>query len=110
MLWLSGLPPVQWWLKRRITRTVRGPSVEQRARAGVSLWGRVSDENGNTVDATMEIPDGYTVTMHAAVAATERVATTSPPAGFQTPSRAFGEQFVLELPGIDLQMGDSVKR
>ena len=27
-------------------------------------------------------------------------------AGFQTPSRAFGEQFVLELPGIDLQMGD----
>ncbi len=106
-LWLSGLPPVQWWLKRRIAQTVRGPSAEERSRAGISLWGRVSDENGNTVDATMEIPDGYTVTMHAAVAATQRVATAPPPAGFQTPSRAFGEQFVLELPDVDLRIGES---
>jgi hypothetical protein len=37
-----------------------------------------------------------------ALAAIERVLQAPPPPGFDTPSRAFGESFVLEIAGVEM--------
>jgi saccharopine dehydrogenase (NAD+, L-lysine-forming) len=45
-------------------------------------------------------PDGYTFTVRAALAVVERVLAVEAPPGFQTPSTAYGADFVLGLEGV----------
>jgi short subunit dehydrogenase-like uncharacterized protein len=98
--WLLGSAPVQRWLKRRIRSGPPGPSDEQRARGTTLLWGEARDEAGRGVVSRLRGPEGYTLTALAAVRVVERVLGGQAAAGFQTPSRLFGPDFVLELPGV----------
>ena len=45
-------------------------------------------------------PEGYTFTERATLAVVERVLAGEAPAGFQTPSTAYGADFVLALEGV----------
>ena len=45
-------------------------------------------------------PEGYTLTMLTAMAVVGRVLAGEAPPGFQTPSRAYGADFVLGVPGV----------
>jgi hypothetical protein len=46
-------------------------------------------------------PDGYTLTARTAVAAVRRVLAGGVPVGFQTPSMAFGADFILEFTHVE---------
>jgi short subunit dehydrogenase-like uncharacterized protein len=48
----------------------------------------------------MRGPEGYTLTVQAALAILARVLRGEAPAGFQTPSLAYGADLVLELEGV----------
>jgi short subunit dehydrogenase-like uncharacterized protein len=67
-----------------------------------SLWGRVSD-NSHAVEATLETPEGYRLTVLTSLAAMEQVLSRGTPPGFATPARAFGSQFILSIPETDLR-------
>jgi short subunit dehydrogenase-like uncharacterized protein len=45
-------------------------------------------------------PDGYTFTVRTALAVVERILAGQAPPGFQTPSTAYGADFVLGLEGV----------
>ena len=45
-------------------------------------------------------PEGYTFTARAALAVVERVLAGQAPAGFQTPAKAYGPDFVLGIEGV----------
>jgi short subunit dehydrogenase-like uncharacterized protein len=92
--------PVQRWLRRRIQAGSPGPSDEERARGVVLLWGEAADAAGGRVTSRLSGPEGYTLTAQAALAVVRRVLAGQAPPGFQTPSRAYGPDFVLELPGV----------
>ena len=47
----------------------------------------------------LEAPDGYTLTAKTAVLAARAVTDGGAVPGFQTPSRAFGVDFILRVPG-----------
>jgi short subunit dehydrogenase-like uncharacterized protein len=80
--------------------TAPGPTDEQRA-AGFSVhWGEVEDAEGRRAAARQRGPDGYTLTVRAALASLARVLEGGVAPGFQTPSRAFGPDFVLGLEGV----------
>jgi short subunit dehydrogenase-like uncharacterized protein len=98
--WLLGSRLVQRLLRRRIRRRPPGPTEEERARSRSYLWGEAVNSAGQTVVARLQGPDGYTVTVLAAVAVVERVLAGDAPAGFQTPSTAYGCDFVLGLEGV----------
>lgn len=98
--WLLGSSWVQGRLKRKIQSSPPGPTDEQRARGRCYLWGEASDAAGQKVVSRLRTPEGYTLTAHAALAVVERVLAGQVPAGFQTPSRLFGPDFVLELEGV----------
>ena len=91
---------MQGWLKRRIRSRAPGPSEAQRRGATARLWGEASDESGRRVAARLRTPDGYTLTALTVVAAAERVLAGGARPGFQTPSRAFGPDFILEVDGV----------
>jgi short subunit dehydrogenase-like uncharacterized protein len=98
--WLAGSGPVQAYLKRRIQAGPPGPTDEERARGQSLLWGEATDAANNRVVSRLRGPEGYTLTMLAAVAVVARVLAGQAPPGFQTPSLAYGPDFVLELPGV----------
>jgi short subunit dehydrogenase-like uncharacterized protein len=92
--------PVQALLKRRVRSGPPGPSAEARARGSSVLWGEVTDGTGGRAESRLTGPEGYTLTALTALAITERVLAGDAPPGFQTPSRAYGADFVLNIEGV----------
>ena len=87
-----------------VTRTVRGPSAQDRATARAQLWGRVTNGRGESVSGTLTTPEGYHLTKLTALASLEKILTDSVPPGFYTPSRAFGKDFVLQISGVEAKL------
>lgn len=96
---LLALAPVQDFLKSRVERTVRGPDRDERARGGAQFWGRASD-GGRSVEMTMTVPEGYTLTAASALECARRVIAGAVAPGAWTPSLAFGAEFATSLPGV----------
>jgi short subunit dehydrogenase-like uncharacterized protein len=97
--WLLQFRPVRNLAGRWIERSLRGPSERERAGTRAELWGQVSDAAGNVAEAALETPNGYALTVTAALASVNGVLSGLPRSGFFTPSKAFGNDFVLTLPG-----------
>jgi short subunit dehydrogenase-like uncharacterized protein len=87
-------------LRPRVRSGSAGPDARQRAHGFTVIWGEVEDEAGGRASARQRGPEGYTLTVEAALAATLRVLEGAVAPGFQTPSKAFGPDFVLTLPGV----------
>ncbi len=98
--WVLGSSFVQGRLKRRIRAGPPGPTDEERARGKTFLWGEAIDDAGQRVVSRLRGPEGYALTVLAALAVVERVAAGGAPPGFLTPSMAFGPDFVLGLEGV----------
>ena len=91
---------VQSLLKRRVMAGAAGPSAEQRAHGRSRLWGEVTDRAGGSAVSLLATPEGYTLTIETALASVQRVLAGGVPVGFQTPSLAFGPDFILQMPGV----------
>ena len=98
--WLLGSSFVQKRLKRKVHAGPPGPTAEERHRGRSLLWGEVADQAGQKVVSRLRGPEGYSFTVLAALAVVERVLRGQAPVGFQTPSTAYGADFVLELEGV----------
>ena len=97
--WLLRSSLVRRVLGQAVRRRVSGPSAGQRARGEMRAFGEVTDEAGARASAVLIGPEGYTFTARTAVAVVERVLGGQAPPGFQTPARAYGPDFVLEIEG-----------
>ncbi len=98
--WLLGSSVVQGLLGSWIDAMAPGPSEEERARGESRLWGEVEDEAGRRAVSRLRGPESYDFTALAAVSVVERVMAGEAPPGFQTPSLAYGADFVLGIPGV----------
>ena len=98
-----GSRPVQRLLKRRIRAGAPGPSAEERARGRSFLWGEAADTLERVVVSRLRTPEGYELTALTALAIVERVLAGDAHPGFQTPSHAYGADFVLGIPGVERQ-------
>ncbi len=92
--------PVLRFLKARIRSGAPGPTDAERARGKCLLWGEAEDATGRRVVSRLQTPEGYTLTALASLAIVERVLAGEAPPGFQTPSRAYGPDFVLAIEGV----------
>jgi short subunit dehydrogenase-like uncharacterized protein len=98
--WLLRRPAVRAKVRDFLTGGTRGPSAEERQRGRTHQWGEVEDDAGRRAAARQEGPDGYELTVLAALAAAERVLAGGVATGYQTPATAFGPDFALSLPGV----------
>lgn len=98
--WLLQSRPIQRLLKAGIRRGPAGPSAEQRSQGSSLLWGEAVDAAGRRCASRLRTPEGYALTVQTAVAAMERVLAGQVQPGFQTPSLAFGADFILDFPGV----------
>lgn len=72
---------------------------EMRKKAISYVWGEVEDNAGNTKTALLTMPDGYLLTAMTALEITQKVLAGDIPAGFQTPAKALGSDFILQIQG-----------
>ena len=98
--WLLQTPWMQHKLSSRIRAGRAGPSDAARAKGASLLWGEAANDAGQTVVSRLRGPDGYTLTADTAVRCAMRTLAGDAPPGFQTPSRAYGTDFILESPGV----------
>ena len=98
--WLLASAPAQAFIKWRIRCGAAGPSEERRQASTARLYGEASDAHGRRVQSLLTTPEGYTLTALTAVASVQKVLSGVVLPGFQTPSRAFGADFILEIPAV----------
>lgn len=96
---LLGLAPVQALLKQGIRARAPGPSDAMRAKSISLLWGMAAD-GGQRVETRMTTPEGYTLTAQTALHIAGKVMAGDAPAGFQTPSTAYGADLIMEIDGV----------
>lgn len=88
-------------LKRALKRRLPAPTPEERAKTTVTVWGEVEDDEGRRATSRLYGPEpGVTWTALTALAAVQKVLAGQVRPGFETPSLAFGPDFVLEEHGV----------
>lgn len=97
---LLGTNAVQRFLKKRIKAQPPGPNEEERARGKSFVWGEVKDDSGQRAVSRLRGPEGYTLTALTALAIVERVLNGQFSVGFQTPSKAYGADLIMEIEGV----------
>lgn len=103
MKWLAPLlkfPPVLALGRWYIGRTILGPSAEELEQGRSEIWGEVRNAAGDVRTATLTTPNGYRLTVLTSLAAVERLLNGGIAPGFQTPSRAFGPEFIDAIDGV----------
>jgi len=98
---LLGTAPVQRLLKWQVAKKVRGPSEATRGKTITTVWGEARDPSGREVKKRMRTPNGYELTVTAALGIVDRLLTgDKPEGGYYTPSMLMGADYVLGLPGV----------
>ena len=110
---LARFPLVQstgrWWINRRI----KGPDERERAGGRTEFWSRVTDNKGQTAEAALETPNGYVLTVDTALTIMQKLLDGKVRAGFLTPAKAFGADFIQKLNEVEFysirHLGDPSK-
>lgn len=92
--------PVQRFMNARVRARQAGPTAEERARGRSYLWGEARDAAGTTLTSRLQTPEGYALTVQTSLAVVEKVLAGFAKPGFMTPSKAFGPDFILEIPNV----------
>jgi short subunit dehydrogenase-like uncharacterized protein len=104
MPWLAklflGTPFMQGFLKRQIDKQPEGPTDAQRAASAAILIAVARNKEGATVRSRMRTPEGYTLTTQTGLEIAKRAANGDVKPGFQTPSLAYGADFILGFDGV----------
>jgi short subunit dehydrogenase-like uncharacterized protein len=98
--WLLRRRWVREFQLRRVRAGPAGPSPAELMAGHCAVWGRVEHDDGRHAESRLHGPNGYQLTALAALAAVRKVLAGEAPPGFQTPSRAFGPDFVMQLDGV----------
>lgn len=87
----------QRFLKAQIDKMPEGPSDEERAKSSCHLLGIASNGSGEEAKTLLTTPDGYSLTAETALHIAEQVDMGHYKPGFQTPSRAYGPDFITQF-------------
>ena len=98
--WLIGTSIAQSMLKRKVDQRPPGPTPQQRARGHSVIVAEAWDAAGTRVASRLKTPEGYTLTAWTAVEIARRADTGEAVPGFQTPSLAYGADFILSFDGV----------
>jgi short subunit dehydrogenase-like uncharacterized protein len=91
---------VRDFLKYRIHARAAGPTEAARAAGQATIWGRAEAADGRAVESRLTTPEPYSLTVLAALWVAEQVVAGNAPTGYQTPSTAYGPDWILDLPGV----------
>ncbi len=92
-------------LQAIVERTRTGPGEDIRETGHADLWAQATAADGRTVEGWLRTPEGYKTTVITSLLCTRKILAGGVPAGYQTPSSAFGVGLIRGLPGFELEVG-----
>jgi len=98
--WLLRTSFVHRLIRKIIVSKSPGPNDAVRDKATSLIWGRVSNAKGISLTARMRCPEAYSLTALAVLIIAKKILEGNFKAGYQTPASAFGEDLVMEIPGV----------
>ncbi len=99
--WLFYNRPAKELLKALIGLFPAGPSPEQNKKGFSLLIAEAENAKGETIRAKLRTPEAYGFTAMTSLAIVERILAGDFKVGFQTPSMAYGSDFVLGFDGVE---------
>ena len=93
--------PAKWVLKQALYLVRSGPTEQQRRNGFSLIVGEAFNDNGISVSSKLRTPEGYSLTALATVEIMQRILSGDFRPGFQTPSLAYGPDFVLGFKGVE---------
>lgn len=102
--WLLAWRAAQALLRRLVDRGPPGPSDAERGTSEAVMVAEIEDARGRRAAARMRVPDPYGFTAKALVAIGVRVLNGDLKAGYQTPSSAYGADFVRRFDGVEWEL------
>jgi short subunit dehydrogenase-like uncharacterized protein len=96
---LMRRPSTQRWLKALVDKGPDGPGEQLRGRTRTQLLA-IAEKNGVQTSALLETPEAYSLTVHTALDAVQRLAAGEARPGYFTPSSLFGADYVLRFQGV----------
>jgi short subunit dehydrogenase-like uncharacterized protein len=97
--WLLSMTTVKQLLRKQLKKRAAGPTEVERKKAKSLVWGEAKNSTGDIVTATLETPDGYTLTAHSSLIIAKNVIAGHFKAGYQTPASVYGPDLILQVPG-----------
>lgn len=93
----------RFFLKRLKKRSAdkAGPDAGERAGTEARIVAEVSSINKEYLSVLLITPNAYTLTAETALESARRIMDNKVDPGFQTPSKAFGADFILEFDGVE---------
>ena len=82
---MLALPAVVRYLQRRVGARVQGPSAETRHRTRSRIWGEARNARGEERRVEIDTPNGYDLTVTAALGIVQRLLGAEVPGGYYTP-------------------------
>lgn len=98
--WLLRTNFVRNAIKNKINKRSAGPSDEQRSKATGLVWGQATNEFAQTATVRLSGPEGYTITTYSTLIMVKKILNGDFVTGYQTPASAYGENLIMEVPGI----------
>lgn len=92
--------PVKNILKSLVNLFVKGPEEEKRRRASAIFIGEATNQNGGRAVTKLTTPEGYTCTALTTVEIMKHILDGDFKTGFQTPSLAYGSNFITQFNGV----------
>ena len=90
----------QRFAKAAVDRQPEGPTDAERDSGHATLVAQVWNASGDTLRSRLRTPEGYTLTAMTSLGIVQRVLAGDFKAGYQTPSLAYGADFILRFPGV----------
>jgi short subunit dehydrogenase-like uncharacterized protein len=102
--WLLRTGWMRNFIKGKINKRPAGPSDEQRSKAIGLVWAEAVNAKGKTAIVRLIGPEGYTLTTHSALIIVQKILSGNFKTGYQTPATAYGENLVMEIPGVEREV------
>jgi short subunit dehydrogenase-like uncharacterized protein len=95
--WLLRAAWVKKFLQKKIEKKKAGPSAEHLAKGRSYLWGKVRNQNNESVESRLETPNGYALTAQCSVLIAKKILDGNYKMGYQTPATSYGSKLILEV-------------
>jgi len=98
--WLLRTSFIRNIIRNKMKKRPAGPSDEQREKAVGYVWGQAKNDAGKSVTALLTGGEGYSITFYACLIILRKISDGNFKTGYQTPASAYGEDLVMEIPGM----------
>ena len=103
---LLRIPAVQKFITKQMHKGASGPTDRQRSEASAVVWGQATNAAAKKATVRLNCPEAYTLTACTCILITQKILKGEFKPGYQTPAGLYGEDLVMEVPGVDRKIGE----